>query len=290
MAVAVMKEQGMSERRACWLLELCRPTMQYRRRVKPDEPVLRARLRELAMQRGGFGSPRLTLFLRREFPGTNHKRVERLYALERLQVQFRRRKRRKCAPAPKPLAVPTRPLERWSMDFVSDAFASGHRFRVLTILDEFDRTSPWLEPGTTLTGKHVADVLEELRDSVGLPRAIVVDNGTEFTSRAMLAWALERGVQLHFNRAGQTNAERVHRVLQRSAQSRMPQHKLVRRHRRSTSEARRLARGLQHRPTPRPARQSDTRGLSPPGPGGGYTDSQPPRSLTRCSTRDGEPS
>jgi putative transposase len=172
--------------------------MQYRRRVKPDEPLLRARLRELAMQRGGFGSPRLTLFMRREFPGTNHKRVERLYALERLQVQYRRRKRRKCVPAPRPLAVPTRPLERWSMDFVSDAFASGRRYRVLTILDEFDRASPRLEPGTTLTGKHVVDVLEELRDTVGLPRAIVVDNGTEFTSRAMLAWALARGVHLHF--------------------------------------------------------------------------------------------
>jgi putative transposase len=193
-----MKEQGLSERRACRLLGVCRPTMQYRRRTKPDEPVLRARLRELAMQRGGFGSPRLTLLLRREYPGTNHKRIERLYALDRLQVQFRRRKRRKCAPAPKPLAVPTRPLERWSMDFVSDAFASGRRFRVLTILDEFDRTSPRLEPGTTLTGKHVADVLEELRETVGLPRSIVVDNGTEFTSRAMLSWALERGVHLHF--------------------------------------------------------------------------------------------
>ena len=48
----------MSERRACRLLSLCRATVQYRPRQKPDEPLLRARLRELAMQRGGFGSPR----------------------------------------------------------------------------------------------------------------------------------------------------------------------------------------------------------------------------------------
>ena len=193
-----MVELGMSERRACRLLSLCRATVQYRPRQKPDEPLLRARLRELAMQRGGFGSPRLTLLLRREFPNLNHKRAERLYALERLQVQFRRRKRRKCQPAPRPIAVPTRPLERWSMDFVSDAFASGRRFRILTIVDDFDRSSAWLEPGVSLTGRHVTEVLEQLRERTGLPRTIVVDNGTEFTSRAMLDWAYQRGVHLHF--------------------------------------------------------------------------------------------
>ena len=188
----------MSERRACRLLSLCRATVQYQPRQTPDERLLRARLRELAMQRGGFGSPRLTLLLRREFPNLNHKRAERLYALERLQVQFRRRKRRKCQPAPRPIAVPTCPLERWSMDFVSDAFASGRRFRILTIVDDFDRSSPRLEPGVSLTGRHVADVLEQLREATGLPRTIVVDNGTEFTSRAMLDWAYQRGVHLHF--------------------------------------------------------------------------------------------
>lgn len=187
----------MSERRACRLLGACRPTIQYRERVKPDEAALRARLRELALERGGFGSPRLTLLLRRELL-VNHKRIERLYAQERLQVQYRRRKRRKCSPAQRPIAVPTRPMERWSMDFVSDAFASGRRFRVLTIVDDFDRSCPRLEPGTTLTGRHVTEVLDELRETVGLPRVIVVDNGTEFTSRAMLNWALDRGVHLHF--------------------------------------------------------------------------------------------
>jgi len=172
--------------------------MQYRRRVKPDELALRSRLRELAMLRGGFGSPRLTDLMRHEYPTLNHKRIERLYMLEGLQVQYRRRKRRKCLPAPKPIAVPNRPMERWSMDFVSDAFASGRRFRVLTIVDDFDRSCPWLEAGVSLTGAHVVEVLERLRETIGLPRTIVVDNGTEFTSRAMLNWALDHGVNLHF--------------------------------------------------------------------------------------------
>jgi putative transposase len=197
-AVATMQEIGLSERRACWLLGVCRATAQYKRREKPDESALRARLRELAMQRGGFGSPRLALLLRREQPRLNHKRVERLYALERLQVQFRRRKRRKCEPAPRPIAVPTAPLQRWSMDFMCDAFACGRRFRVLTIVDDFDRSCPRLEAGASLTGAHVVEVMRRLQATTGIPRTIVVDNGTEFTSRAMLNWAYENNVHLHF--------------------------------------------------------------------------------------------
>lgn len=192
------QELGLSERRACRLLSLCRGTVQYRTQPKPDEPVLRARMRELAMQRGGFGSPRPTLLLRREFPNLNHKRAERLYALERLQVQFRRRKHRKCLPAPRPIAVPTRPLERWSINFVSDALAAGRRFRILTVVDDFDPSSPRLKPGACLTGRHVTDPLDQLHDTTGLPRTIVVDNGTEFANRAMLDWAHKRGVYLHF--------------------------------------------------------------------------------------------
>lgn len=69
--------------------------------------MLRLRLRELASQRGGFGSPRLDVLLRRGCPRVNHKPIDRLHTLERLQVQFRRRKRRKCSPDPMAIAVLT---------------------------------------------------------------------------------------------------------------------------------------------------------------------------------------
>ena len=136
-----MRAIGVSERRACQLLGICRSSV-HCPRERADEPHLRARLREFTMQRGGWGSPRLALLLRHEHPRLNHKRVERLYALEWLQVQFRRRKGRKGQPGPRQIAVPTRPLERWSIDFVSAAFASRRRFRVLTIVDDFDRSVP----------------------------------------------------------------------------------------------------------------------------------------------------
>jgi putative transposase len=90
-----MQDIGVSVRRACVLTDLNRSTYQYRRQEKADEELLRNRLRELALQRPRFGSPRLTVLLRREFGPLNHKRVERIYAEEGLQVPLRRKKRRR---------------------------------------------------------------------------------------------------------------------------------------------------------------------------------------------------
>ena len=68
-----MTEIGVSTRRACLLVKLNRSTYQYRRQVKTDEELLRKRLKELALQRPRFGSPRLTVLIRRELGAINHK-------------------------------------------------------------------------------------------------------------------------------------------------------------------------------------------------------------------------
>lgn len=88
------------------------------------------------------------------------------------------------------------------MDLVLDTLGTGRHYRVLIIVDYCDCWCPHLEPGTTLTGRHVAEVLEHLCDTVGLPRTIVVDNGAEFISRVMLGSALDQDVRLHFIQSG----------------------------------------------------------------------------------------
>ena len=88
------------------------------------------------------------------------------------------------------------------MDFVADSRSDGRAIRLLTIVDDFTRESPVIEVGASLTGQHVVAVLERLRFSRGLPDRIVVDNGTEFTSKALDQWAWSRGVELHFIRPG----------------------------------------------------------------------------------------
>jgi putative transposase len=193
-----MNDIGVSMRRACSLIDLNRSTYQYQPQKKADEALLRNRLKELALQRPRFGSPRLTVLIRREFGAVNHKRVERIYAEEGLQVPLRRKKRRRGVIRQVPLALPSRPSERWSMDLVADSFSDGRRFRTLTVVDDFSRECPAIEVDTSISGARIVRVLERLSESYELPKIIVTDNGPEFTSRAMLAWADENNIRLHF--------------------------------------------------------------------------------------------
>ena len=193
-----MNDIGVSIRRACSLIDLNRSTYQYQSRSRADEALLRNRLKELALQRPRFGSPRLTVLIRREFGVVNHKRVERIYAEEGLQVPLRRKRRRRGIMRQVPLALPSRPGERWSMDLVADSFSDGRRFRSLTVVDDFSRECPAIEVDTSISGARIVRVLERLSESYRLPKVIVTDNGPEFTSRAMLAWADENNIRLHF--------------------------------------------------------------------------------------------
>jgi putative transposase len=163
---------------------------------------MRTRLKELARRHLSYGTPRLTVLLRREFGPVNHKRVERIYREEALQLP-RRKKARRRGPAPRqPLVAPTRPGERWSMDFMSDSLADGRRYRLLCIVDDFSRECLAIEVDTSIGGERVARVLDRLADRGRLPETIVVDNGPEFTSKALLTWAERQGVLLHFIEPG----------------------------------------------------------------------------------------
>jgi len=97
-----------------------------------------------------------------------------------------------------PVEAPTIPLQCWSLDFIHDSLRDGHWFRALTIVDDFSRECPAIAVDTSISGQRVVRVLEELSQCTGLPQVLVLDNGPEFTSKAMLCWAEERGVKLHF--------------------------------------------------------------------------------------------
>ena len=185
-----------SERRACRLLGLSRSSYRYQSR-RPEEKVLRQRLRELAAERRRFGYRRLAVLLRREGWAVNWKRVYRVYRQEHLQVGKRPRKRG-VSQQRLPLALPGSPQERWSMDFMMDSLATGRRFRTLNVVDDYRRECLRIEADTSLGGERVARVLEELCRQRGGPQVIVVDHGSEFTSQGLDRWAYGRGVRLHF--------------------------------------------------------------------------------------------
>jgi putative transposase len=197
-AVGLLQQRfGVSERRACRVVGICRSSMRYRPAARPDEPVLRQRLRELAAERKRFGYRRLHVLLGREGVTVNHKRVERLYRAEGLAVRRRRRKRLAAA-VRTPLLLPTRPNEQWSLDFVTDALSWGRRIRLLAVVDTVTREALAIEVDTSLPGERVVRVLERIATERGVPHAIVLDNGPELTGRALDQWAYGRGVQLRF--------------------------------------------------------------------------------------------
>ena len=157
----LIKEHQMSERRACRLLHLQRATKQYRAKGKHGD-ALRQRLGELARQRQRFGYRRLTALLRREGQAVNHKRVYRLYRELGLAMRSKRRRRIHPTSLPEKAVLPTRPNQRWAMDFVSDTLASGQSFRALTLVDQYTRECPAIEVDTSLPGLRVIRVLEQL--------------------------------------------------------------------------------------------------------------------------------
>jgi putative transposase len=127
----------------------------------------------------------------------NHKRFRRLYREEKLQVRPRSIRKRATG-IRAPIHLPCGPNERWSLDFVSDCFTDGRRFRILAVVDDFTRESLALVPDTSLPGARVARELDALVARRGRPKSCVSDNGTELTSMVMLKWMEVSGVAWHY--------------------------------------------------------------------------------------------
>jgi putative transposase len=190
-----------SERRAARLLRMDRSSHRYQSRRDPQD-ALRRRLKELAATYVRWGYRRLSVLLRREGWKVNAKRVYRIYVEEELTVRTKVRKkiaRRQRTPAP----VAVRANQCWSMDFVSDKLADGRAFRVLTVVDQFTRECICLTGDRSMSGAKVVEALGMAIGEYGqAPESITVDNGTEFTGRALEVWAIQQGVRLDFIRPG----------------------------------------------------------------------------------------
>jgi putative transposase len=190
-----------SLRRACRLVGLSTATWRYQRHGRVDNTHLLARLQAHAAVRPRYGYRRLHTLVAREGVVANHKRVHRVYCEAGLQVRRRRRKRLSRGERV-PIAPPTGPGQRWSMDFMTDTLADGRGFRTFNIVDDFTRECVAIEVDRSLPGARVVRVLERLAATIGLPRVLVSDNGPEFAGRTLDAWAYRQGIELRFIRPG----------------------------------------------------------------------------------------
>ncbi len=186
----------MSERRACRVVGADRASVRYEG-TRPDDGALRARLKELAGERRRFGYRRLHVLLKREGHAVNRKRVQRIYREEKLTVR-RRGGRKRAIGTRRPIEVPVAANQRWSLDFLSDQLTDGRRFRILAVVDDCTRECLVLAADTSLSGLRVARELNAIVRHRGRPTTIVSDNGTEFTSNAILAWADKTCIGWHY--------------------------------------------------------------------------------------------
>ncbi len=114
-------------------------------------------------------------------------------------MQVRRRGgRKRSLGTRRPMIVPEAINQRWSLDFVSDAFTDGRRLRIFAVVDDYSRECLGLIADTSISGVRVARELDAVIAQRGKPAMIVSDNGTEFTSQAILRWAQEVGIEWHY--------------------------------------------------------------------------------------------
>ena len=191
--VRLLGEHGLSERRACASLDVCRMSIRYEQRGEEGmNEQLRGELHELAERNLRFGQPRMAALLNRRY-GVNHKRIERLWQEEHLQLPRRRRKKKRIEQEWVRPQEASSPNEVWCYDFVHDRTAYGQKLKMLTVVDEYTRECLEIRVEKRMQYVEVMETLDELFSERGVPKYTRSDNGSEFISRELNKWLLARG-------------------------------------------------------------------------------------------------
>lgn len=182
------------------MIPVQRSTVRYEAKPKMNEPH-RSAILDIASTRPRFGHKRIVTMMRRQGFPIGKNKVYRIYKECGLQVRTKRRKKvaaRERIPLPRPKTI----NRIWSMDFVHDQLVYGQKIRALTIVDHFSRESVAIEVGFGLRASDVIRVLDRLKSTRGLPKALLLDNGSGFSGKELARWAFENSVQLQFIRPG----------------------------------------------------------------------------------------
>ena len=166
-----------------------------------DDTAVISKLQELAVKKPAEGQDKFYYRIRNEGIRWNKKRIQRVY---RLLGMNKRKRTRKRIPArvKQPLLIPQQPNQTWSMDFMHDALMNGRKFRVLNVIDDYNREALKIEPYFSINSNRVIKILERIILEKGKPATIRVDNGPEFISATMHEWCMEKNIKLHFIQPG----------------------------------------------------------------------------------------
>ena len=176
-------------------------TAYYYQAKRSDDQALIDALLALIEKHPRWGFPKCCKRLRRLGYHWNHKRIYRVYTMLRLNLR-RKSKRRIPSRHPLPLAVPEQANICWSMDFMSDTLAHGHRYRTFNVLDDFNREVLGIDINSGIRAERVTQYLDQIAAWRGYPERIRVDNGAEFTSGEFTSWAEAKNILIDYIKPG----------------------------------------------------------------------------------------
>jgi putative transposase len=180
----------LSERRACDVVGQPRMTQRYEPQQPDKDKILTADIKRLAGKYPRYGYRFITAKLRQEGWRVNHKRVQRIWQKECLQVPYRRKRKRSQGSSENACFVKRAEYINhvWTYDFIDDRTEDGRKLKFLTVLDEYTRESLAIEVERSITSKYVLSVLDYLFMLRGVPGYIRSDNGSEFIAEAVKEW------------------------------------------------------------------------------------------------------
>lgn len=171
----------------------------YYKKKRDDSEVIEAINKKVGNSTDGFW--KVYCRLRNDGHKWNHKRVYRVYKL--MNLNYRRKLKRRFPVGEKEtIFVPNDRNISWSMDFVSDVLTNGRRFRVLNIIDDFNREAIVMEVATSMPAEKVINILEKVIWCSGKPESIRVDNGPEFIAELFKSWCSGNGIKIKYIQPG----------------------------------------------------------------------------------------
>ncbi len=190
-------EHGISERRACQLVNQPRGTQRYQPIQRDDEDLLTRAIIELASQYGRYGYRRITALLRSAGWHVGHDRVERIWRREGLKVPQKQKPRGRLW-LNDGSCVRLRPEHAnhvWSYDFVSTKTYDGRTARMLNLIDESTRECLLNRPERRWSSAKVIEALADVMVMKGVPEHIRSDNGPEFVACDLRNWLADTGAK-----------------------------------------------------------------------------------------------
>lgn len=199
---ALALEKNTSLRRCSRVLGQRRTSLYYKHKRKNEDVEIGEMLKDKASEKPNWGFRLLFYWCRNQGKKWNRKRVYRVYKTAKLNLRKARVRKKIKRVAINPLPA-GQINEGWSMDFLSDVLVSHERkVRILNILDECSRKVLLCFAATSISGRKLVKLLQNVIAQQGNPAYIRCDNGPEFISRSLERFAEENGIEIRFSQPG----------------------------------------------------------------------------------------